>query len=51
MDFSLETNLLFDSATRYLVGSKKQLACLATLEHYIKIGSLRELPHETSEGL
>ena len=46
-----KTNLLFDSATRYPVGSKERLACLATLEHYIKIGSVKELPSETSDGL
>ena len=46
-----ETNLLFDSATRYPVGSKERLACSATLEHYIKIGSVEELPPETSDGL
>ena len=39
----LETNLPFDSATRYLVGSKERLACSATLEHYLKIGSVQEL--------
>ena len=27
------------------------MACLATLEHYIKIGSVEELPPETSDGL
>ena len=46
-----ETNLPFDSATRYPVGSKERLACSATLEHYIKIGSVEELPPETSDGL
>ena len=46
-----KTNLLFDYAARYPVGSKEQLACLATLEHYIKIGSVEELPLETSDGL
>ena len=44
-------NLPFDSAARYLVGSKERLACSATLEHYIKIGSVQELPPETSDGL
>ena len=46
-----EANLPFDSTTRYLVGSKERLACSATLEHYIKIGSIRELPLETCDGL
>ena len=46
-----ETNRPFDSATRYPVGSKERLACSATLEHYIKIGSVEELPPETSDGL
>ena len=45
-----ETNLPFDSATRYPVGSKERLTCSATLEHYLKIGSVRLLP-ETSDGL
>ena len=45
------TNLPFDSATRYLVGSKERLACSATLEHYIKISSVQELPPETSSSL
>ena len=38
-----ETNLPFDSATWYPDGSKEQLACSATLEHYIRIGSVKEL--------
>ena len=46
-----ETNRPFDSATRYPVGSKERLACSATLEHYLKIGSVQELPPETSDGL
>jgi hypothetical protein len=46
-----ETNLPFDFATRYPVGSKERLACSATLEHYIKIGSVQELPPETSDDL
>ena len=46
----LEANLPFDSAARYPVGSKERLACSATLEHYIKIGSIEELPPETSDG-
>ena len=46
-----ETTLPFDSTTRYPVGSQEQLACSATLEHYIKIGSVQELPPETSDGL
>ena len=44
-------NLLFDFATRYLVGNKEPLACSAILEHYIKIGSVQQLPPETSDGL
>ena len=36
----LECNLPFDSATKYPTGSKEQLACSATMEHYIKIGSV-----------
>ena len=47
----LETNLPFDSATRYPVGSEERLACSATLEHYLKIGSVQELPLETSGSL
>ena len=46
-----ETNLPFDCATRYPVGSEERLACSATLEHYLKIGSVQELPLETSDGL
>ena len=46
-----ECNLPFDSATRYSVGSKERLACSTTLEHYLKIGSVEELPPETSDGL
>ena len=46
-----ETNLPFDSASTYPVLSKEQLACSATLEHYIKIGSVKELPPETTDGL
>ena len=46
-----ETNRPFDSAIRYPVGSKERLACSATLEHYLKIGSVQELPPETSDGL
>ena len=33
----------FDLATRYQVSSTGQLACSATLRHYTKIGSLKEL--------
>ena len=44
-------NLPFNSATRYRVGSRERLACSATLEHYIKIGSVQELPLETSDDL
>ena len=46
-----ETNLPFDSATRYLASSTERLACSGTLEHYLKIGSVQELPPETSDGL
>ena len=46
-----ENNSPFDSATRYPVDSKERLACSKTLEHYIKIGSVEELPPETSDGL
>ena len=46
-----ECNLPFDFATRYPLGTKEQLACSATLEHYLKIGSVDELPPETSDGL
>jgi hypothetical protein len=46
-----ECNLPFDSASRYPVLSKERLACSATLEHYIKIGSFKELPPETTDGL
>ena len=45
---SLETTLQFDFVTRYGVSSKERLVCLTTLEHCIKIGSLQELPIETS---
>ena len=45
-----ETNRPFASAITYPVGSKKRLACSATLEHYLKIGSVQELPPETSDG-
>ena len=51
LDLSRECNLPFDFATRYLVGSKERLACSATLKHYLKIGSVEELPPETSDGL
>ena len=44
-------NLPFDSTTKYSFRSKEQLTCSATLEHYIKIGSVQELPPETSGGL
>ena len=44
-------NLPFDSATRYPVGHKERPACSATLEQYIKIGSVQKLPWETSDGL
>jgi len=46
-----ENNSPFDSATRYPVDSKERLACSKTLEHYIKIGSVEELPPETADGL
>ena len=46
-----ECNLPFDSAIKYLVGSKERLACSATLKHYIKIDSVQELPQKTSDGL
>ena len=46
-----ECNLPFDFATMNLVGSKEQLACSATLEHYIEIGSVQKLAQETSDGL
>ena len=46
-----ECNLPFDSATRYPASSKERLACSATLEHYLKIGSVEELPPETCDGL
>ena len=46
-----ECNLPFDSASTYPVLSKEQLACSATLEHYIKIGSVKELPPQTTDGL
>ena len=47
----LECNLPFDSASRYPVLNKERLACSATLEHYIKIGWVKELPPETTNGL
>ena len=46
-----EYNLPFDPASRYPVLSKERLVCSATLEHYIKIGSVKELPPETTDGL
>ena len=45
------SNVPFDSATRYLVGSKERPVCSATLEHYLEIGSVQELPLETSNSL
>ena len=51
MDLFSETNLPLDSAPRYMVGSKGQLACSATRKHYIKTGSAQELPPRTSDGL
>ena len=45
-----ETNLPFDSAARNPAGSKERVACSATLEQYIKIGSVPELPPETSDS-
>ena len=48
---SPKCNLPFDFATRYPTGSKERLACSATLEHHIKIGSVQELPLETFNGL
>ena len=44
-------NLPFDSASRYPVLSKEQLACSATLEHFIQISSVKKLPPETTNGL
>ena len=46
-----ECNLPFDFASKYLVLSKERLACSTTLEHYIKIGFVKELPPETTNGL
>ena len=46
-----ECSLPFDSTTRYPIGSRERLACSATLEHYLEIGSVYELPPETSNGL
>ena len=46
-----ECNLPFDSTSMYPVLRKERLACSATLEHYIKIGSVKELPPETTDGL
>ena len=46
-----ETNLPFGSATRYTIRSEEQLACSATLEHYLKMGSLYNLPWATVDGL
>ena len=46
-----ECNLPFDFASRYPVLSKERLGCSATLEHYIKIGSVKELHPETIDGL
>ena len=46
-----ECNLPFDSISKYPLPSKERLACSATLEHYIKIGSVKELPPETTDGL
>ena len=43
-----ETNLF---NARYLICSKERLAHLVALEHYLKIGSVKELPLETSNGL
>ena len=48
---SPKTNLPFDSATTYPIGSEERWACSATLEHYLEIGSVLELPPKTSDGL
>ena len=48
---TLETNLSFDSAPRYPIDNKERLACSATLEHYIKTGSIKEQPRKTSDRL
>ena len=40
-----ETNLPFDRATRCLVGSKEQLACSATREHYPRSALSRSYHH------
>ena len=47
----LECNLPFDSTSRSLVLNKERLECSTTLEHYIKIGSVKELPPKTTDGL
>ena len=44
-------NLPFDSPSRYSLLSKERLACLTTLEHYIEIGSVKELPLQTTDSL
>ena len=46
-----EINLRLDGVARYLDNSNEQLACSATLRHYPKIGSIKKLPPETSNGL
>ena len=51
MDLFLGQNIPFRLARRYPFDSKEQLACSATLKHYIKIGSIKELPLETTDGL
>ena len=44
-------NKPFDSALRYLPGSKERVSCTKTLQHYLEIQSVRELPPETTDGL
>ena len=48
---SPKTNLPFDSEATYVVRSKERRACSATLQHYPKIGSFKELPPGISDGL
>ena len=44
-------NRPFDSSIKYPAGSKERLACTKALHHYLKIGLVRELLPETSNGL
>ena len=44
-------NKPFDSALRFLPGSKELVACTKTLQHYLAIGSVRPLPADTTDGL